>query len=255
MDLTGDLFETDRKRRVASKASVFGSSRDIVQPSIELPRGVIADAPNCMEGRDFLERLPQASFPLCFFDPQYRGVLDKQRYGNEGSRQKGRALLQQMDEAVIKAFVEAVDRVLMPSGHLLLWIDKYHLCTGFDHWLEATSLERVDLVVWDKRRIGMGYRTRRRCEFLMVLQKRPVRAKGVWRVHDIPDVVEEKIDRKLVHAKPVGVQRRLIEALTNPGEFVLDPAAGTYSVLTAAGQCGRRFLGCDLHQRMVGGPV
>jgi site-specific DNA-methyltransferase (adenine-specific) len=65
---------------------------------------------------------------VCIFDPQYRGVLDKQKYGNEGSRQKGRAALSQMNESDIRTFILEIDRALMPSGHLLLWIDKFHLC-------------------------------------------------------------------------------------------------------------------------------
>ena len=35
----------------------------------------------------------------------------------------------------------------------------------------------------------MGYRTRRKSEYCLVLQKVPLRAKGVWRSHNIPDVV------------------------------------------------------------------
>jgi site-specific DNA-methyltransferase (adenine-specific) len=92
----------------------------------------------------------------------------------------------------------------------------------------------------------MGYRTRRISEYCLVLQKAPLRAKGVWRVHDIPDVVEEKLDTRLAHAKPVGLQARLIDALTNPGDIVIDPAAGSYSVLEACRRTGRRFLGCDI---------
>ena len=37
-----------------------------------------------------------------------------------------------------------------------------------------------------------------------------------------------------VHPKPVGLQSALIEAVTDPGDVVLDPAAGSYSTLTAA---------------------
>ena len=136
----------------------------------------------------------------------------------------------------------------MPSGHLLLWIDKFHLCTGIEPWLANTSLNRVDLLVWNKKRIGMGYRTRRTSEYCMILQKAPVRAKGVWLVHDIPDVIDEKIDRRLTHAKPINLQARLIGALTNPQDIVVDPAAGTYSVLSACKQTGRRFLGCDIRE-------
>jgi site-specific DNA-methyltransferase (adenine-specific) len=42
------------------------------------------------------------------------------------------------------------------------------------------------------------------------------------------------------------LQERLIQAVTNPGDIVVDPAAGGYSVLKAARNTERRFLGCDL---------
>ena len=57
----------------------------------------------------------------------------------------------------------------------------------------------------------------------------------------------EKVERiGNVHPKPVNLQARLIEAVTVPGDVVLDPAAGSYSVMTAAHQVGRQFLGCDI---------
>ena len=95
----------------------------------------------------------------------------------------------------------------------------------------------------------MGYRTRRFGEHLVILQKKPLRAKGVWRLHDIPDVWSEKIEngnRSHTHAKPIELQKKLIEAVTNVGDIVVDPAAGGYSVLTAALAVDRHFLGCDL---------
>lgn len=173
-------------------------------------------------------------------------MLDKQKYGNEGNRQKRRAALPQMNEAQIVSFIRAIDRVLMPSGHLLLWIDKFHLCTGTDEWLAGTALSVVDLIVWNKMRIGMGYRTRRKSEYCLILQKAPRRAKGVWLAHDIPDVWEEKPKTGFAHAKPIGMQSRLIESLTNSGDVVLDPAAGSYSILDACRAVDRRFLGCDI---------
>ena len=33
--------------------------------------------------------VPAGSSPLVTFDPQYRGVMDKLAYGNEGARRKG----------------------------------------------------------------------------------------------------------------------------------------------------------------------
>lgn len=205
------------------------------------------DAPNVGDGLELLADLAEAEVPLVVFDPQYRGVLDRLAYGNEGERQRGRAALPQMAESTIRAFVVEIARVLRPAGHLLLWVDKFHLCEGVAPWTADTPLRIVDLIVWDKGRIGMGYRTRRRSEYLLVLQKPPLRAKGVWRRRDIPDVWCERVGRRRhAHAKPVGLHAALVEALTEPGDAVVDPAAGSYTVLDACRKTGRRFLGCDL---------
>lgn len=199
------------------------------------------------EGRDLLRQLPEAALPLCFFDPQYRGVLDQLQYGNEGQRRGARRSgLPQMSTSVIGQFLTEIARVLTPSGHLALWVDKFHLCTDASLWLTAAHLQVVDLITWDKVRMGMGYRTRRQAEYLVIAQKPPKRAKGIWQRHDIRDVWAEKVDSQGVHAKPVGLQAALITAVTDPGDVVLDPAAGSYSVLTAALQSDRRFLGCDI---------
>ena len=44
-----------------------------------------------MDGLKFLRTIPARYTPLVIMDPQYRGILDKLNYGNEGERQKGRA--------------------------------------------------------------------------------------------------------------------------------------------------------------------
>ncbi|MGI9951006.1 site-specific DNA-methyltransferase [Moorellaceae bacterium AZ2] len=204
------------------------------------------DYRNRCDGRELLKAVHDSSVPCVFLDPQYRGVLDKLAYGNEGvSRGMRRSMLPQMSEETIREFIQEISRVLIPSGHLFLWVDKFHLCEGVSGWLPR-DLQVVDMIVWNKQKMGMGYRTRRQCEYLVVIQKRPIRAKGIWAVHDIPDVWEERVVGAHPHCKPVGLQKRLIEAVTNPGDVVLDPAAGSYSVLEACKLAGRKFLGADL---------
>ncbi len=226
---------------------VFSTGRNVDRRRpFRAPDGFTPDAFNVADGRDLLGALPDGAVVCVFFDPQYRGVLDRLAYGNEGiSRGKGRARLPQMDEGTIRQFLAAIGRVLTPSGHLFLWVDKFHLCEGVGPWL-SNGLQIVDMVVWDKGRLGMGYRTRRQCEYLLVVQKRPLRAKGVWAIRDIPDLWREAPDPRHPHRKPVALQARLIEAVTDPGDVVVDPAAGSYSVLDACRLVGRRFLGCDL---------
>jgi site-specific DNA-methyltransferase (adenine-specific) len=194
---------------------------------------------------ELLRSLPDRCARLVFFDPQHRGVLDKLAYGNEGARQKGRAQLPPMTDDYIDTCCREIARVLIPGGYLMRWTDTFHLCTA-DH-LRITELTCVDLVSWDNLRIGNGYRTRRRGDYLLVLQKPPIRAKETWRDHGIPSRWPEKIDRKLhPHIKPIGLIMHLIGAVTAPGDLVVDPAAGSFVVMDAAHQLGRDFCGCDI---------
>lgn len=203
---------------------------------------------NKADGILLMRDIQDSSIKACFFDPQYRGVLDKLNYGNEGKqRGKARAALKQMDEDTIKSFIIEIDRVLSPSGHLFLWVDKFHLCQGVLDWFKNTNLNLVDMITWDKGKIGMGYRTRRKSEYLIVFQKSPVRAKGCWNSHSIPDVWTEKIvNKEHPHTKPYELQKALILATTNENDYVLDPCAGSYSILGACKETNRNFTGCDI---------
>lgn len=215
------------------------------------------------DGLSFLSGLPSNFTKLVFFDPQYRSVLDRQNYGNEGERQSGRTALPQMSNQIIRDFLFEIVRILSQSGHLMFWCDKFVLCSELDSLFSSFELKLVDMITWNKHRIGMGYRSRRTSEHLIIFQKHPIRAKNIWTDHAIPDVWDEKLPTKTEHktacalkgvpvtdphphTKPFHLQLRLIEAVTSPGDIVIDPCAGSFSVLTACEQSGRNFLGCDL---------
>lgn len=200
---------------------------------------------NRIDGLQLLSKIGNETIATAFFDPQYRGVLDKLNYGQH--RMKQRFDLQQMDEETIIRFIKEINRTLKKSGHLFLWVDKYHLCQGIIKWIAGTSLNVVDMITWDKGKIGMGYRTRRKSEYLLVLQKSPVKAKGFWNDHGIPDVWVEKASKGHPHTKPVELQRRLIAATTKVCDYVLDPAAGSFSVFEACKLLGGvDFIGGDI---------
>ena len=208
-----------------------------------------------INGLELMQSLESQSVDLCFFDPQYRGVLDKLKYGNEGERQKGRATLHQMSNETIIEFIAEIDRVLKNSCYLMLWIDKFDLCEGIKQWLKGTELQIVDLITWDKGKMGMGYRTRKQCEYLLVLQKVPIKAKGTWKSHSIRDIWSEKIPSEELklhpHSKPKGLQKALIESCTKEGDLVLDPASGSFSVLECCKELGRNFIGTDYKPKIL----
>lgn len=237
-------FEGEISKSVYSKIRITPGFSD--KPVLRSDN-ISANKPNIINGQNLLDNINDAIITACFFDPQYRGVMDKMKYGNEGERQKERAALEQMGEETIKLFIREIDRVLIPGGHLFLWVDKFHLCEGTAPWTFGTSLSVVDLITWDKGKIGMGYRTRRKSEYLLIIQKKPVKAKGYWTRHDIPDVWTEKIiDKKHPHQKPFMLQKDLIDAVSAEGDYILDPCAGSYTVLAACKEMSRNFIGGDL---------
>jgi site-specific DNA-methyltransferase (adenine-specific) len=193
-----------------------------------------------------LRSLPEQCTPLVFFDPQHRENLDKLKYGNEGARQRERCALPAMSSDCIDACCREAARVLMPTGYLMRWQNAFQLVQG--HHLRAADVPQcVDLIAWDNQRQSMGYRSRRRGDYLVILQKPPIKAKATWRDHAIPDRGVEKIDRKLhPHIKPIGLITRLIGSITQPGDLVVDPAAGSFIVMHAARELGREFIGCDI---------
>ena len=203
-----------------------------------------------------LRSLPDGSSASVFFDPQHRSTLDRLKYGNEGARQKERCALPAMTDEYIEQCYHEIARVLRPSGYLFLWADAFRVGSG-DHLRVKDVLPFVDLIAWDNKRFGMGSRSRRCGDYLLILQKPPLLAKATWRDHGIRDrwheeeeeVWVEKVDPKIhPHIKPAGLIRRLIGAVTTPDDLIIDPAAGSFIVMHIAHELGRRFIGCDICQ-------
>jgi adenine-specific DNA-methyltransferase len=71
----------------------------------------------------------------------------------------------------------------------------------------------------------------------------------VWEIPNVKANHVEKTDHPCQF--PVGLVERLVLALTNPGENVLDPYLGVGSSAVAALKTGRNAFGCDILQEYV----
>lgn len=212
-----------------------------------------------MDGLKLLVSLKDESMDLAIFDPQYRQVLDKLKYGNEGSRQKHRATLDQMSTELIQQFCFETERILKPSSYVFLWIDKFILCEGIhkdffkDYFGTKTQMKLVDMITWHKGSFGMGRRSRRTNEHLVIYQKLPATIAG-WTDKGIPDTWFEKIERprdKTLHShrKPILLTKRLIECVTDKGDYVVDPCSGSFSTFSICANTKRNFIGCDISDK------
>ena len=195
-----------------------------------------------MDGQDLLAGIPAATVPLVVLDPQYPKMVV-----NCPTLQPGRMKLPQMTHDTIQLMIRETARILQPSGHLMLWHDKGALLYGNrELWLGSTPLTLVDLICWDKQRLGLGRRTRASSEYLSLYQAHPQKCDGVFIRRDIADVCRAGPSKQHPHRKPLLLTADLIEAVVPPGGLVVDPCAGSFTTLEACQMTGRHFYGCDL---------
>jgi site-specific DNA-methyltransferase (adenine-specific) len=97
--------------------------------------------------------------------------------------------------------------VLKSSGYLMLWQNTFLVAEAWHHRL-ADVFKCVGMTAWDNQRLGMGYRVRERGDYLVVLQKPPIKARATWRTKPtIPARWVEKIEHpksQHPHIKPIG---------------------------------------------------
>lgn len=165
---------------------------------------------------------------------------------------------------LLRACAMEWQRVLVPGGHLLCFIDWRmgdHLADSVDGGeaalflnghaadaLESADLRRVGLVVWDKTYFGLGSHFRLQHELIHHFTKgkgNPPLRRNVANVLRCPPV------RLGLHPteKPVALLGELIETLCPVGGTVLDPFFGSAATGEAAITRGRRFVGVERDRR------
>jgi site-specific DNA-methyltransferase (adenine-specific) len=135
-----------------------------------------------------------------------------------------------------------VYRVLSKNAHFYLFCDQETMFVA-KPIAEAAGFKFWKPLVWDKRKIGMGYHYRSRYEFILFFEK------GKRKLHDLgtADVLEcPRVSGGYPAEKPTDVARVLVEQSSLPGQLVIDPFMGSGSTGVAATSLGRNFLGNDL---------
>jgi len=106
---------------------------------------------------------------------------------------------------------------------------------------------------------GSGVWGRLRRQRFGAMQNYADRPEQMGRAHDArlgdvwtdasPGIGVHSASRKHPNEKPIAVLRRLVEALTEPGDVVLDPYVGSGTTLRAAKDLGRKAIGIEIDER------
>jgi site-specific DNA-methyltransferase (adenine-specific) len=107
------------------------------------------------------------------------------------------------------------------------------------------------VLVWNKGgHVGIGgdHKTcwKRDFELIGVAFNHPLNGKRDSAVLQVPALLPPPSGH--VAEKPARLVRYLIEKLTQPGDTVLDPFAGSFTTAVACVQTGRKFVGCELDE-------
>ncbi|WP_428261609.1 DNA-methyltransferase [Haliangium sp.] len=195
---------------------------------------------------DWLRAIPAASLDLVITDPPYESLEKHRAVGTttrlKHSKASSNDWFKIFPNARFGELFAEVYRVLKKNTHFYLFCDHE---TGFHAKpiAEAAGFRFWKPLIWDKKRIGMGYHYRARYEFILFFEK------GKRRLNDlsIPDIIEApRIHRGYPTEKPVEVSEILVEQSSQHGDVVADPFCGSGSAGVAAVHHGRHFLGNDI---------
>jgi site-specific DNA-methyltransferase (adenine-specific) len=169
-------------------------------------------------------------------------VLTDPPYLARYTDRSGRSLCNDDNDAWLKPAFREIYRVLARDSYAVSFYGWPNADRFIWAWREA-GFRIAGHLVFPKTYASndghVGYR--HECAYLL--------AKGSPRPqHLIPDVLPWQYTGNKLHPteKPLCALKPLIEAFSAPGDWVLDPFAGSGSSLLAARQAGRDYLGIEL---------
>ncbi len=195
---------------------------------------------------EWLGTLGDGSVDLIVTDPPYESLEKHRAIGTttrlKHSKASSNDWFRIFPNARFPELFAELYRVLRENRHFYLFCDQETMFVakpiaeqaGFRFWKP---------IIWDKRKIGMGYHYRSRYELILFFEK------GKRKLNDlsVPDIIEHpRIHRGYPTEKPVAVNEVLVRQSSQPGELVIDPFMGSGSAGVAAVGLGRSFLGNDL---------
>jgi DNA modification methylase len=193
-----------------------------------------------MDARKLLFALPDASIDSVISDPMYgvsknpkpRATYDWGADPAEGDPDKW--------WAYHGPIYEQCRRVLKPSG-TLAWAMGCKFRQRFPEWFGGYR-------IWSFTRFQhQGLNAFGHIWFVQTKEQTPIRFPD----KDSLIIVDTKPELLKFHPCPKAINEMLflVDALSKPGQIVLDPFCGLGSTLVAAALLKRKYLGCDLSER------
>lgn len=170
------------------------------------------------------------------------GMREARKIAGDSSVEEALALFDEVFRALHFALKDTADIYIFTSYQVLAeWI------IYCDDLIGGFGYKRKSILVWEKEGPGMGDLNSPwsvSAEFILFYQRG--RERSAPRVNSViryPQVASGKLIHP--HEKPLVLLERLIKTSTSPGEFLVDPFAGSGSLVRAAKLTGRSCVGIE----------
>lgn len=202
---------------------------------------------------DVLDEIDLDEIDLVLMDPPYAsGARTEAKKSSSGAMMRGQrwgAKPIENDQMTTTGFVwlirAVMDRLIpaMKDGAAVLCFIDWRQWPNLVGALESKNLRVNSMIVWDKVSMGLGNGFRAQHELICFASI------GTPRIclRDCGNVIQCKRALADDHPspKPEPLLARLIEVLTEPGDLIVDPFAGSGSTIAAARKLGRRSIGIE----------
>ena len=185
-----------------------------------------------------IKTLPENCADMILIDPPY-STPTVASFGRKVTKRLSDLSIQEHYFSTLKIEIE---RILKHDAPIFIFCDDiyYAVLVGlFYDW------KQINLLVWDKKKIGMGKPFRKRHELIFYANRGTPTVNKT--MSHIPTILEYPLTKKFHGAeKPVGLCRQLIKEFTPANGMVIDLFMGSGSVGVAAISENRHFTGIEL---------
>ncbi|MEY4579037.1 MAG: hypothetical protein RL701_3740 [Pseudomonadota bacterium] len=198
-----------------------------------------------MDAVEWLRTLRAESVDLVVTDPPYESLEKHRAIGTttrlKHSKASSNNWFSVFPNSRLQELLAQLYRVLARNSHCYVFCDAETMFV-LKPIAEAAGFKFWKPIIWDKRRIGMGYHYRARYECILFFEK------GKRRLNDlgIADIIEaSRVVNGYPTEKPSAVADVLVMQSSSAGQLVIDPFIGSGAFGVAALNGGRRFAGND----------
>lgn len=200
---------------------------------------------------DLCNSLPDKSIDLIITDPPYESLEKYRKIGTttrlKHSKGSNNDWFDIFPNSRFEELFSNFYRILKSNSHFYLFCDQE---TAFiaKPIAESVGFKFWKPLIWDKKKIGMGYHYRSRYEFILFFEKGKLKLNNFG----TSDVIEcPRIVNGYPTEKPSAVSDILIKQSSKENDIILDPFMGAGPTGIAAISLNRSFIGNDLKEEML----